>query len=196
MRPLCTFSLTLSLALGFGGLATAKHQLELTDDGLPLQELRPMDRRVYILTLDGKWEQPPAADTTYYLNYFFADGGSYSHKVDDVPMFRKGEVRCIIQGYQLTRHGVARGGKFSVAVSAGREVTSPEAPEVISNVKELTWPMERRVIPFRVQSKHSPQPPVDELLRPGEELARPPYGAKPRSTPPAPPTKKTAVPKT
>src|SRR5207237_9522935 len=88
MRPLCGFSLTLSVALGFAGLAPAKHQLELTDDALPLQELRPMDRRVYILTLDGKWEQPPAADKTYYLNYFCADGVSYSHKVDDVQMFR------------------------------------------------------------------------------------------------------------
>jgi len=172
-----TLLLTLFVLLGFTSLAQAKQQLELSDDGLPVQELRPMDRRVYTLTLDGKWEGQASPKTTYYVNFFFRDGGSYSHKVDDVPQFRKGDVRCILQSYQLTRHGIANGGKFSIAVSAGGPVTSADAPEVISNVKEFTWPLERQLTRFRVQTKHSPPEPVDAFPIPGEETARPP--AKP-----------------
>src|SRR5262249_31634369 len=146
----------------------AKPKLELADEGLPLQELRPLDRRVYILTLDGTWTQPPAPDTTYYINFLFPGGGSYSHKVLEPDLFRRGEVRCVIQSYQLVRNGVGSGGTLAIVISAGREVTSVGAPEVVSNVITEAWPMDRRVTRFRPRSRHSEPAPVDPFIIPGE----------------------------
>jgi len=181
MRQVLTQALTLSLLFWFATTAPAKPGLELSDDGLPLQELRPLDRRVYVLTLDGKWKEPASSKLVYYINFLFPDGGSYAHKVDDEEMFRKGDVRCIIQGYQLARHGISKGGKFSVVVSEGKPVKSAQAAGVVSDAKEIIWPMERRITRFRPHTKHMPPEPVDEFPIPGEEHARPPKPSKPPS---------------
>ena len=76
----------------------------------------------------------------------FAEISVWYQKIE---MFRKGEVRCVLQSYQLARHGISRGGKFSVAVSEGQPAASAQAPEVVSNVLEFSWPMERRISRFR-----------------------------------------------
>ncbi len=157
--------------------AAGKPSLELKDEGLPLQELRPLDRYVYVLTLYGRWGQPPAADT-YFVNFLFANGASYSHKVLEPVLFRKGEVRCVIQGPQLIRNGVSAGGKFTIVISAERPVESPTAPEVISNLLEEPWPMNRPVSRFRPYTKFGEPPPVDVFPIPGEILP-PPAGTKP-----------------
>ena len=190
MRKALAPVLTVLVLLGFAGAAPAKSQLVLFDVGLSLQESRPLDRRVYILTLDGKWNQPAAAKAVYYINFLFPDGGSYSHKVLDDDLFPKGEVRCVIQGYQLTRHGISKGGKFSIVVSEGRAVTSAQDEKVISDVKEFSWPMERRITRFRPHTRHQPPVPVDAFPIPGEEEANPSPPVKPRPAP-APPRPRT-----
>ena len=54
MRTHLCHILTLSLLVGFASTVSAKPKLEMTDPGLQLQEVRPLDRRAYILTLEGK----------------------------------------------------------------------------------------------------------------------------------------------
>jgi len=175
--------LTVFAFIWFAAPAPAKSKLELKDEGLPLQELRPLDRRVYILTLDGKWHEPAAATAVYYINLLFPDGGSYSHRVLDEDLFPKGEVRCVIQGYQLVRHGVAGGGKFTIVVSKDKPVESAQAPEVISGELSVTWPMERRISRFRPHTRHQPPEPLDAFPIPGEEEAKPGQPAMPKPAP-------------
>jgi hypothetical protein len=177
MRTSLSYSLTLLLLFGFGSAASAKPKLELSDPGLQLQEMRPLDRRVYILTLDGKWNEPAGPRVTYYVNFLFPDGGNYSHKVLENDMFRKGEVRCVIQAYQLIRNGLTRTGKFSIVVSAGEPVTSARAPEVISDVHQVSWPMERFISRYRPRSRHSEPEDVDAFPIPGEKA--PPSAKQP-----------------
>jgi hypothetical protein len=185
MRVFTSFLLTPCFLCGFAATVFAKPQLELSDPKLPLQEQRPLDRRVYILTLEGVWHQPAASGKTYYINFLFPDGSGYAHKVDDVAMFERGEVRGIIQLYQLVRHGVSEGGKFTVVVSAGKEVSEASDAAVLSNALEFTWPMGRKLTRERVRSKYAPLPPVDALPSLEEQPARP---AAPGSMPvrPAP----------
>jgi hypothetical protein len=178
--------LTLALLFGFATAASAKPKLDVTDEKLPLQELRPLDRRVYVLSLDGNWHEAPAAKAVYYVNMFFPDGGSYAHRALEDELFRKGEVRCVIQGYQLIRHGIKQGGKFSIAISEGKAVDSPSAPEVVSNVMDFHWPMERRISRFRTRTRHTPPEPPDAFPIPGEEEANPAPPAKPKPAPPKP----------
>lgn|GEM_PF-1770216 len=186
MRLYIPFAITLSLFLGFAATAPAKSKLELVDEGLPLQELRPLDRRVYILTLDGKWNQAAPVETCY-VNFIFPNGACYSHKIEEADLFRKGEVRCIIQGPQLIRNHIDSGGKFTIVVSAGRDVTSASAPEVISNALQESWPMRRQVSKFRTRTKYTELPPVDAFPIPGESPPPRPPGT---NAPPGPRTSK------
>ena len=55
-------------------------QLVLTDLGYPLWEMRPLDRHVYVLTLEGDWKSPPDRDAAYYVNIEFPDGGTAAHR--------------------------------------------------------------------------------------------------------------------
>jgi hypothetical protein len=195
MRYFLTLSLTLLLANGFTAAEPNQVQLELSDEGLPLQELRPLDRRVYILTLDGKWNRPAKVDVPYYINFLFPDGCSYSHKVTDGALFRRGDVHCVIQQYQLSRHGVSRGGKFRIVVSAGQPVTSAGDAEVISNELAFSWPMNRQISRFLPRSKYSEPEDVDRFPIPGEPEPRPVPLKKPKQLP-APESKPKAPDKT
>jgi len=186
MRSYMPFAVTIALFLGFAATALSKSRLELVDERLPLQELRPLDRRVYILTLDGKWNQAAPAETCY-VNFIFPNGACYSHRIEETELFHKGEVRCIIQGPQLIRNHLDSGGKFTIVVSAGREVTSASAPEVISNALQETWPMHRQISKFRTRTKYTELPPVDAFPIPGDSPPPPPPGAK---APPGPRTSK------
>jgi hypothetical protein len=183
MRATFILALTLGLGLGFATAALAKPPLEMADEKLPLQELRPLDRRVYVLTLDGEWEKPAKADVTYFVNFLFPDGGSFFHKVDNPEMFARGEVRAIIQNHQLIRHGVSQGGHFTIVVSGGKEVTSATAPEVISNVLDISWPLNRRTTPFRMRSRRSEPAPVDAFPVPGDPNNEPLPPPRPSSKP-------------
>jgi hypothetical protein len=107
VSPLLFSLLTPLLLFGFtsGLTAAAEPKLKLSDDSLPLQEIRPNDRRDYVMVLDGKWNEPALPGVEYYVNVFFPDGGSYAHKVLNDRLFGLGDVRVLLPEYQLIRHG-------------------------------------------------------------------------------------------
>ncbi len=97
----------LGLLLACEAFAADAPPLRLTDPGLPLQELRPLDRHVWVLSLDGVWTRAAIPGIAYHVNLLFPNGRSYSHRVLDDVLFRTGEVRCLIPDYQLVRNGGA-----------------------------------------------------------------------------------------
>jgi hypothetical protein len=142
--------------------------------------------------VEGSEKLRPADNKTYFVNLFFEDGGVYSHRVLGAPVFAKGydryldyperlergqavadpmflrgEVRCLVPDYQLARHGIAKGGKFSVAVSVDEAATSLDSDKVITEPIEITWPIEKRPIQKKpVRTRHSPPERPDELPAP------------------------------
>jgi hypothetical protein len=189
--------MTLGAAIGFTGNASAadKPQFQLTDPKLPLFELQPLDRRVWVFTLEGTWDHPANPGAHHYVNILFPNGQAYSNRVDEnleairtvkteykngVPVysivedspFRRGEVRCLIQKYQLVRNGVAKGGKFTIVISAGKRVTSADDPAVISNAVEVTWPMNRPIVRRPPRTRHSAPEAADPFLLPDEQPMR------------------------
>jgi hypothetical protein len=184
--------MTLTLALGF---AADKPQLELTDPELPLYVIRPNDRRVSVLTLDGTWHKPATFGKSYYVNVLFPNGKSYStrvdenlqsikvlkeavengvvvHRVVEDSLFRRGEVVCYIQDFQLRRNGLADGGKLTIVVSLGKGVTSAKDKAVVSNALEVKWPMDRKIARRPPHTRHADPEPVDAFVPPGEEPER------------------------
>jgi hypothetical protein len=173
----------------FFGLVSISHAadkpgVELTDEGLPLQEIRPLDRHVYIVTLEGKWNRPVKEETKHYVNILFPNGQSASHRVLDEAMFRKGEIRCVVQEYELIRNDAAKGGELVIVVSEKRPASSPTAAEVISDALKVTWPMDRPVVSRPPRTRHSPPPPIDALPLPDDPLLKYPP-APPKVKPPA-----------
>jgi hypothetical protein len=178
-----------------GSLVLAADKSKLIDEERPLQELRPLDRHTYVLTLEAEWgvegkqKLRPADDKSYYVNLFFPDGGVHSHRVlgapvfargsdkyldypDRVkqgqvttdPMFLQGEVRCLVPDYQLARHGMAKGGKFSVAVSVDEPATAIDSKNVITQPIEIAWPLKGREIQTKpARTRHSPPEQPDEF---------------------------------
>jgi hypothetical protein len=189
MRTFACLSLTLLFAAG-GRAAPPEEKpwLEMTDPGYALWELRPLDRRVYVLTLEGKWERPARRGAVYYVNVRFPDGGGYDHRVLDDALARAGEVRAMIQEYQLIRHKVARGGTFTVFVTERPAAGAPA--EVVSNRLKVTWPMDRDLVPRAPASRYTPKEPADELP-PADEppVPPPPRRGPPKTKPPAGPKK-------
>jgi hypothetical protein len=165
-------------------LSADEPPLRLTDPGLPLQELRPLDRHVWVLSLEGKWKQPPKPGIFYHVNLIFPNGQSYSHRVLDDLLFAAGEVRCLIPEYQLARNGLARSGRFVVVVSARRPVTSATAPEVVGESFEVRWPMDRPIARWAPPTRFSPPVPIDALPLPGQRLPMPPKDKIPPAEPP------------
>ena len=178
----------LGVLVAVGGFAWADDKAKLVDEQLALQELRPLERHVYVLTLDAEWGDEgkeklrPAADKAYFVNLFFPDGGVYSHRLLGTPvfaggydkymdypervergqavadpMFLRGEVRVLVPDYQLARHGLAKGGKFSIAVSVGDAAKSLESDNLITQPIEIAWPLEKRPVQKTpVRTKHAP----------------------------------------
>jgi hypothetical protein len=194
MRQLLTSVGTLCLLAGFTSSARAgdKPQLELIDPDLPIYELLPLDRRVHGLTLEGTWNAPAKSGSHHYVNILFPNGRAYSTRVDEHPVaarklvaeskdgnvtyrhvedspFRRGEVRCLIPNHQIIRNGLAQGGKFKIVVSVDKSVTSATAKEVVSNVVEMNWPLDRAVAQQPPRSRHSDPEPVDAMPRPSAE---------------------------
>src|SRR5262245_33696325 len=101
MRHFLSLSWTLLVVLGFAapGAAAERVKVRLKDDKLPLHEIRPLDRRVWILTLEGDWETPPTPGKSYYVNLLFPNGQSYNHRPLDDALFRLGEIRTLLQDY-------------------------------------------------------------------------------------------------
>jgi len=186
VRPSLALALVLALA---GNLCAAEQaRLTLSDEKLPLQEIRPLDRRVWVLTLEAAWPEAPHFGVPHYVNLLFPNGTSASHRVLDEALFVKGELRVLLPEYQLLRGGVARGGTVTVVVSADRSVTSARAPEVIGGPFEVRWPMDRPVVRLAPRTRHTPPPEIDAMPLPGEvpPVPVPPAGARPPVRPPAP----------
>jgi hypothetical protein len=136
-------------------------KLELTDGKLPLWELRPLDRRVYVVSLDGVWRKPGSPDASYQLTVRFPDGRTWSHRPINDRLFFLGEMRFMIPQYMLIRTGAARGGKLELFVT--ERLTAGGRPEVISNTVELTWPLRRPVLRRAPATKVTPRPPIDAM---------------------------------
>ncbi|HZY90282.1 MAG TPA: hypothetical protein VFE78_36000, partial [Gemmataceae bacterium] len=153
--------------------AAGQARLTLADEKLPLQEIRPLDRHVWVLTLEATWQRPPTFGVPHYVNLLFSNGTSSSHRVLDEALFRAGEVRCLLPQYQLIRGGVDRGGAITIVISAGRAVRSARAAEAISAPFEVRWPMDRPVVRLAPRTRHTPPPEIDAMPLPGEMPAVP-----------------------
>jgi hypothetical protein len=196
MRHFLFLSWTLLTALWFAvpGHAADPIKVQLKDEKLPLQEIRPLDRRVWILTLEGDWKVAPIPGKSYYINLLFPNGQSYDHRPLNDSLFRLGEISALLQNYQLRRNGLAGGGTLQVVVSEGKPVVSASDPEVVSNVLQVSWPMDRPIVQKPPQSRFSPPPPVDPFPPASPE---PPRGILPPPKPekePVPPPKPGAEP--
>jgi hypothetical protein len=200
LSPSIPLTLCLSLGLSTAAIGADRPRLHLADEGLPLQEIRPMDRHVIVLTLEGKWDKPAQFGVAHYVNVLFPNGRAYSHRVLDEGLARAGEIRVVLPEYQLIRNGLANGGKFTVVVSASKEVTAVDASEVISDPLEVTWPMDRPVVRRPPPTKHTPPAPIDAFPL-GDEMPKMPpvkkLGPPEKITPPdkeEPPVKKDVPP--
>jgi hypothetical protein len=184
-------SLAASLVLALAGNLSAAEpaRLTLSDEKLPLQEIRPLDRKVWVLTLEANWKEAPKFGVAHYVNLLFPNGTSDSHRVLDEAQLRAGEVRVLLPEYQLIRGGVAKGGTITVVISANRSVTSARAPEVIGGPFEVRWPMDRPIVRLPPRTRHTPPPEIDAMPLPGEVPAvpGPPTGRPPVKPAPLPP---------
>lgn len=146
MRVLLTLAILLGAAGGLS-LAADRPILSLRDAGLPLEELTPLDRRVYIVTLTGKWHKPAAAGVTHYVNFYLPNGRHYAHAVNtiDERAFIRGDVRAMLYDYELRRGGVTPRGTVQIAVSHGRPAKTLNEPHIISEVVSLELPLYRPI---------------------------------------------------
>jgi len=200
MRHLHPFVWTLGITLGFAAAVGAadRPQLELKDGGFPLQELRGLDRRVYVLILEGTWNQPPIPGVTYYVNVFFPNGQGYANRpvndpglrpgdekrlvhdakgnwvqASEMSPFRQGEVRVYLKAHEFICNGLANGGPVTVVISARKEAASPTAPEVVSAPYAFTWPLNKAIVTRAPKTRFTPAEPPDALPLPGEPLPVP-----------------------
>jgi hypothetical protein len=177
------FVLPLCLAAAPPPAADETPRVELSDAGLPLWEVRPLERRVLVLTLDGDWKVKPRFDDVYYVKVLFPDGQCVSQRAYEEGPFRRGEIRCALVEYQLCANGLKAGDKLGVVVTRRRAGRPAEDAEVISNRVDVTWPLDRPVVRRPPRAKGSGPEPVD-AFPPEDAPARPP--AREPVPPPAP----------
>ena len=165
--------LALIVALTFVPFTAADPvRLVLMDEELSIQELRPLDRHVWVLTMEGKWTNPTKPGVKHYVNVFFPNGGGASHRVLSEEYARKGEFRVLIPEPDLIRNKVPRGAKLTIVISVDKPVTSPDAPEVISEPFETLWPLDRPIVKRPVYTRHTPPDPPDAMLLPDDPLVQ------------------------
>jgi len=158
MRTLSILSLMLAVCLP---ARAASHQLVLTDPGYALWEIRPLDRRVYVLTLEGNWQTPADPDAGYYVNIEFPNGAAVTHRVLDDRMFRKGDVQCLLMQYQWQRNHFRKGDALTVFVTRKKPGAPPDDQEVISNRMEVKWPFDRQIVRLAPRTRFTEREPVD-----------------------------------
>ncbi len=186
MRTLSVLSLTLAACLSAVPVQAAPHQLVLTDPGYALWEIRPLDRRVYVLTLQGDWKTPPDLDAGYYVNIEFPNGDTVKHRVLDDRMFFKGDVLGLLIQYQWQRNHFQKGDQLTVYVSRNKPGVPPDDQEVISNRLEVPWPFDREVVRLAPRTRFTEREPVDTYHPGSAEPATPTVPAVP-PVPPVPP---------
>jgi hypothetical protein len=162
-----TLWLTMGLVLALAGPAAAQApRLEIADGKYPLWEIRPLDRRVYVVSLDGTWKKPPSPGSSYSMAVKFPDGTIYAHRPINDELFYKGEMRFMLPDYLLARTGAARGGRVTLYVVERPAAGSPT--EIVSNTVEIDWPLRRAIARRPPPTKFTPKRPIDAMPLPDE----------------------------
>ena len=182
MRTPALVSLALTVLLAAAATCPAAPQLVLSDPNLPLWEMRPMDRHVYVLTLEGDWKTKPQWDAEYSVNIEFPDGAVVEHRPVVERFFRKGEVQVLLIEYQYEKHHFQKDDRLTVFISKRLPGGGPDDRETISNPLEVAWPFDRDVVRLPPKTRFSEPTPIDTYFPPGQEPAPPP---KPSRSPPA-----------
>lgn len=160
------FVLGLALAASADGPRLDPQRVELSDGKLPLWELKPMDRRVYVVSLDGDWKKPPRPGAAYALNVRFPDGSTYAHRPINEELFFKGEMRFMVPDYLLVRTQAAKGGRLTFFVT--EKPSAGARAETISSSMDIDWPIKRRIVTQPPSTKFTPPKPVDAFPLSGE----------------------------
>ena len=168
MRTAAVLSLSLAFILAAFAFGAEPPRLKLVDEELSIQELRPLERHVWVLTLEGKWGAPPKPGVKHYVNVIFPNGASASHRVLSEEYAGKGEFRVLIQENDLVRNQVPRGAKLTVVISVDKAVTSADAAEVISEPFVTPWPLDRPIVKRAVHTRHTPPEPIDKFPLPDD----------------------------
>lgn len=170
MRALSAVFLASALCLAVAvPVGAAPPQLVLSDPGYPLWEIRPLERRVYVLTLEGDWKSAPDRDAVYYVNVEFPDGGTVEQRVGDGRLFRRGDVQALLIEYQWKKHHFERGDRLAVFVTRRDAASVPDDQEVVSNRLEVDWPLDRKVVRLPPRTRFTPPEPIDAFHPEGEE---------------------------
>jgi hypothetical protein len=153
---------TLGLALLLAAAPEAEPpKIELSDGKYPLWEIRPLDRRVYVVSLDGKWKRRHSTGVSYQLTVRFLDGTTYSHRPINDNLFALGEMRFMVPEHLLLRTGAAKGGKLTLFVT--ERPTAGAKAEKISNSIEIDWPLKRPIARRAPATKFTPARPIDDF---------------------------------
>src|SRR5262249_20242344 len=146
MRIVSVLSMSLVLTITTFAFGADEPRLKLMDEELSIQELRPLERHVWVLTLEGKWGTPAKPGVKHYVNVIFPNGASASHRVLSEDYAANAQFPVLIQDPDLVRNQVPRGAKLTVVISADKAVTAADAPEVISEPFVTPWPLDRPIV--------------------------------------------------
>ncbi len=179
MRTLSVLSLTLAACLSAAPVRAASPPLVLSDPGYALWEIRPLDRRVYVLTLEGDWKAPSDPDAGYYVNIEFPDGNVVTHRVLNDPMFWKGDVQCLLMEYQWRRNQFQKGDKLTVFVTQEKPTVPPDDQKIVSNRLVVAWPFDRPIARLAPRTRFSEPEPIDAFHPEAAPALRPKPAAPP-----------------
>ena len=165
MRITALLSLLIGSTITFGAEPA---RLMLSDEKRAIQELRPLDRFAWVLTLEGKWKAQSPPSVKHYVNVFFPNGASASHRVLSEDYARKGDFRVVIQENDLLRNGATGDTRLTIVVSQDKAVTSVTDPAVMSEPFVTAWPLDRPLVKRPVHTRHTPPEPLDAFPLPDD----------------------------
>jgi hypothetical protein len=169
MRTFAIVQFAVAACLTAATACVAAPQIVLSDPKLPLWEMRPLDRHVYVLSLEGEWQIPPQErDGDYHLNIQFPDGSAVEHRPTYDKIFRQGEVQVLLTQYQYENH-LQKGDKLRIFITKHKPDGSPDDQEVISNRLDVAWPFDREVARQPPKSRFSEPEPIDAFHPAGAE---------------------------
>ena len=191
MRTLSAVPLALAACLCAVPACFAESQVTLRDPNLPLWEMRPLDRHVYVLSLEGEWKRGmPQRDADYRVNIEYPDGAVIEHRPTFEKAFRKGEIQVLLVQYQYDEHHLQRGDTLRIYITKRMPGIRPDAKsddwEVVSNRLEVAWPFDRDVVRLPPKTRFSEPEPIDAFHPPGEEPVPAPKVMPPAAEEPVP----------
>jgi hypothetical protein len=178
MRTLAVVPLALAACLTAASACFADPQIILSDPHLPLWEMRPLDRHVYVLSLDGEWQKDmPQRDAEYHINIEFPDGTVIEHRPTFEKTFRKGEVQVLLVQHQYEDHHLQRGDTLRIFITKRMPASEQDRhtvdQEIVSNGLEVPWPLDRDIVRHAPKTRFSEPEPID-AFHPGAEEPLPP----------------------